>query len=208
MLYDMAKKISFKLNASQNAVQLLIVMAGVFLGMLLTEWNASRKSSNKVEAVIKQIKVEILANKKMLESSIEHKRPFWQSMDSLEDTLTNELKKEYFYDKPFNERLPGWKGMGGGRLNDSMYETAKFSNVIPEMDIELVKELSSVYNTQRIYNNLWETFLNRFYKMNDKTTYAEMLRLLWLLRQELGGYELKLLNEYNNVLEKLEDEND
>lgn len=202
------KKASFKFKLSQNLSQLLIVIAGVFLGMLLTEWNLSRKTSNKVDIAINQIKIELVNNQKILEDGINHKRPFFFSLDSLEQNMSEEVKRELFFEEPFRERFPQWKGIGGGRLDDSMYETAKFSDVIPEMDIELVREIAKVYNTQRIYNGLRETLINRFLEMNSSTTYADALRLMQQIRQELGSYEFKLQEEYKIALEKLDNQDD
>ncbi len=208
-MISMARKIKFKkLKISQNLAQLIIVMAGVFLGMLLTEWNTSRKSSRKKEVVIEQIQIELISNQKILESSIEHKKPFFESLDSLERSVSDELGDELFFNRPFLERFPGWQGVGGGLLDNSMYETAKYSDVIPEMDIELVREISKVYNTQNIYNGLRESFINQFFMMNSTTTYDDALRLIRQIGQELGGYEWKLQQEYKVVLEKLENRND
>jgi hypothetical protein len=193
-----------KLRISQNFAQMLIVMFGVFLGMLLTELNANRKTSNKIEIITEQIKLEISANKELLEASIKRKNPFWKSLDTLNSSFPEDIYKEYFFDSPFRSRLPGWNGLGGGRLDDSMYETAKFSNIIPEMDFELVKELSRAYNTQQVYNDLRDSFTNQFYAINSSTTYNDVLRLMWQIRQELGGYESLLLEQYEIALEKLE----
>ncbi|MEQ8927086.1 MAG: hypothetical protein RLO81_14800 [Fulvivirga sp.] len=202
------KKKSFKLKMSQNLAQLLIVMAGVFLGMLLTEWNTSRKTSARVEAAIEQIRIEISANQKMIERSIAHKRPFFDSLDSLEKSVSEELGKEPVYDRPFLERFPGWKGIGGIRADNSMYETAKFSDVIPEMNIELVQVIAKVYNTQNDYNRLRQTLMNRFLEMNSSSTYKDAFRIMWQIGEELGAYELKLQEEYKIALDKLEDYND
>ncbi|QSE96876.1 hypothetical protein [Fulvivirga lutea] len=202
------KKKSFKLKISQNLAQLLIVMAGVFLGMLLTEWNTTRKTSNKIEIITEQIRLEILSNKALLESSIQRKNPFWKSLDTLNKAFSEEVYQEPFHANSFENRLPGWKGTGGGRLDDSMYETAKFSNVIPEMDFELVKVLSKAYNTQQLYNDLSEYFINQFYAINSNTTYADVLRLMWRIRQDLGGYELELLEQYELALQILDEKND
>ena len=198
------KKTSFSFKLSQNLVQLLIVMAGVFLGMLLTEWNLGRKTSNKVGTALKQIRIEILANQKMLDAGIMHKKPFFSSLDSLESSLTLEMANEPLFDKPLIYRFPGWKGIGSLRADDSMYQTAMFSNVFPEMDIELVRELALLYNTQNEYNKIRETLMGRFLQMDSSTTYGDALRLMWQIAEELGAYELMLQDKYKVILDKLE----
>lgn len=197
-----------KLKLSEGFVQLLIVIAGVFIGMLLTEWNANRKLSNKIDTVLDQIKIEIKDNKALLESSIEYKRPFFIKYDSLIKELNEELRNEPLYARPFHERLPGWRGIGGGRLDNAMFETAKFSDVLPEVDIELVKSVSKVYNHQDVYNKLRESFINQYIQLNSASTYNDALFLMGGIRQELGGYEVILLKEYDLILNKLESRND
>lgn len=203
-------KIAFlkKLKFSEGFVQLLIVVAGVFLGMLLTEWNANRKLSNKIETILDQIKIEISDNKVLLNSSIEYKKPFFSKYDSLIETIDEDLRNEPLYARSFQERLPGWRGIGGGRLDNAMFETAKFSDVLPEVDIELVKAISKVYNNQEVYNKLRESFINQYFRLNSGSSYSDALFLMNGIRQELGGYEIMLLKEYDLLLKKLEERND
>ena len=195
-----------KLKLRDSFFQLFIVVLGVFLGMWANDWNNNRNLKKHRKEVLKSIHKEIENNLKVIEQADEHKIPFFQSLDSLYEQLDDSTTLEKFYDRPFHERLPNWRGVGGGALSSAMFETAKYSNVLSGMDIKLLEQLSKIYSIQEIGNTIRNTFIDGFYSIDSETKYIDVLRLMDRIRQELGGYEYILMNEYKKGLELIEEE--
>lgn len=190
----------FNSRSLEYIIQLLIVMVGVFLGMLVSDWKATQNLNKSRNQILLSIKSEIESNREIIIKSDEKLSPFFTSLDSIRQYHTPALVAEFFYDRPFNERLPNWTGIGGQKLSGAMFETAKYSNVIPGMDVKLLEQLAKIYNLQEDANELRATFLDQFLAIDSETKYSDVLRLVSRIRQELGGINYILLNEYNQVL--------
>ena len=203
-LLGMLKKV-FNSKAADYFVQLLIVMIGVFLGMLVTEWRADSKTEKDRKTILKSIRVEISSNKQLIEASFDKLGSFTKSLDSLNRVLTKERLAENFYDRPFQERLPNWKGVGGEVYSSSMFETAKYSNVLPGMNVDLLEQLSSTYSMQHLTNELKSELLNKFLAINSTTPYSDVLRLMNRIKQELGGVQYLLDQEYDKCLQLIDE---
>ena len=182
--------------------QLIIVMVGVFLGMLVSDWNAERKLNKNRKAILVSIKKELEANKVILEDNLNKMKPFYSVMDSLyrEGRINDELTNELFYARPFDERLPNWKGFGSDNLSNAMFEAAKYSNVIPGMDIELLEKLSAAYSLQELDESMNKTFLDLFLNMDSAIKYRDVLGITDRIRQELNSMRAKLILEYEESI--------
>jgi len=192
-----------KLKVSEYLIQLILVVLGVFLGILASEWNAAKNLENNQKEVLKNIKIEIESNLKIVTSAQQNRTKFNKSLDSLYPLLTDDLLKENLFDRNFSERFPNWRGIGDGQVSNAMFEMAKFSNMLSSMDIDIVSQLSKTYAVQEALNNTRDTFLKKFFDFDSDAKYTDALRLMWSIRQELGSYENKLVNEYSKALEML-----
>lgn len=195
-----------KSKISEYFIQFLIVVIGVFLGMLVTDWNADRKMSKNRTVLLNSLKTEIEDNKKSLEGNWSNRRAFFKSLDSLGNDITRDQKRERFFDKPWSERLPNWKGFGSGKLNNSMFESAKYGNILAGMNIDLLQQLSKTYNIQHNTVSLRNTMMGKFFDIDTNTEYGDVLLLMYRVRQELGGSEYILNQEYEHCI-KMIDEN-
>ena len=192
-----------KSKISEYFIQLILVVAGVFFGILASDWNASKNLEKSQEEILINLKEEISANLKMVKQAESNRKQFYKSLDSLDKVLTKKEEDELFFDKDFQERLPNWRGIGGGQLSNAMFEMAKYSNILSTLELDKVKQLAKTYNFQNTHNKTRATFLENFYKINSKSTYRDVLRQMWAIRQELGGYEFVLQKEYTKTLEML-----
>ena len=192
-----------KTNLSEYIIQICIVIIGVFLGMLVTEWNSQRTiEDNKYRALL-SIKAEIESNLANLKRLDEKRISFYRALDSLSKIVQPNDRKELFNRKSFQERLPNWTGLGVMSLNSSMFEAAKYGNVLSSIDLNILQQLSQVYQSQGSRDELMKVFLNKFTDINDKTTYDEVLNLVWRIREELWGSEYYLIQNYEKTLQLL-----
>ena len=193
-----------KSKVIEYLMQLILVIVGVFLGILASEWNASKALKNDQKEILKNIKLEIESNTKIIKAAQDNRKKFNRSLDSLSPLLTDELKKEPLFQRDFEARFPNWRGVGDGQFSSAMFEVAKYSNLLSTMDIEIASQLARTYTTQENLKKTRDTFLNKFFDMDSQTTYRDALRIMWFIRQELGGLENSLLSEYSKTLELLE----
>ncbi len=197
------KKSQFK----EYIIQILIVIIGVFLGMLASDWNSNKNLKKNRKAILNSIKNELNSNMENLESLEKSRKSFYVSHDSLSNILTEEILNERFFDAPFMQRLPNWKGLGNTSLEDAMFDAAKFSNIFIGMDIELLENLSKIYLRQKSMVSTHETLLDRFYNIDSNTKYKEVNRLIWQVRQELWGNQILLAKEYKKTIDLIEKKN-
>ena len=180
--------------------ELLIIMVGVFLGMLITDWNAQRKLNTNRNEVLKSISRELQSNKEQIQNMLESRSRFSKSYDSLMVQLTSDDMDEAFMAKPFNERLPNWRGIGDYSPDQSMFDAAKYSNVLIGMDISVLEHLTKIYRKQESLQPLQVTFLDKFFQINYETRYGEVDRMIGQLRQELWGNQYLLIRQYDDVI--------
>lgn len=192
-----------KSKVSEYLIQLFLVVLGVFLGILASEWKSAKDLENNRKEVLKNIKIEIESNLKIVKSAHQNRVKFNKSLDSLYPLLTKEILKENLFDRTFNERFPNWKGIGDGQVSKAMFEMAKFSNMLSSMDIDIASQLSKTYAVQEALNKTRDTFLKKFFDFDSNAKYSDALRLMWSIRQELGSFEIRLIDEYNKALDLL-----
>lgn len=192
-----------KSKVSEYFIQLVLVVLGVFLGILASEWKAAKNLENNQKEVLKNIKLEIESNLQIVTSAQQNRIKFNKSLDSLSPLLSEDILKENLFDRNFNERFPNWRGIGDGEVSNAMFEMAKFSNMLSSMDIDVVSQLSKTYAVQDALNKTRDTFLKKFFDFDSEAKYADALRLMWSIRQELGSYESKLIDEYSKTLKLL-----
>lgn len=193
-----------KIKFGEYFIQLLLVIVGVFLGMLASDWNSNKKQEENKKEVLSNIKSEITANKLIIESALKNKNQFYKSFDSIQPLLTAAELNEPLFQKKFEERFPNWNGVGGEDLPNAMFEMAKFSNLLSSMDIDVTSQLSKIYNLQNSYNDFRKMLLSNFFDFNSQTTYKDAMRFMWSVRQELGSHEVQLKKEYEKALQLLD----
>lgn len=190
------------IRSREYLAQLIIVMLGVFLGILASEWNSDRKLKKHRQDVLLSIRREIELNKEVLQTNLGKMQPFYTAMDSLfrNGLITEDLQAERFQDRPFYERLPNWQGMGADQLSSAMFEAAKFSNVLPGMQIPLLEQLSRTYSKQQFVIEVNATFLNQFLNFDSGLSYGDVLGLIDRIRQELNSSRNLLIIEYDKAI--------
>lgn len=192
-----------KSKVGEYFIQLMLVVVGVFLGLLASDWSNSKQLKNNQDEVLQNIKLEIESNIAIVERAQKNRQRFNKSLDSIYPLLTKDVLNELLFDKNFGERFPNWRGVGNGQLSNAMFEMAKYSNLLSGMDIQVASQLSKTYAVQEGHDKARETFLNKFFDFNSKTTYNDAMRIMFAVRQELSSFENVLIKEYKKTLELL-----
>ncbi len=194
-----------KSRVGEYLVELIIVLLGVWLGMLLSEWSSNERLKRDRKEALHGIKKELEINLRDARRLHETRKSFLRAFDSLRKDLTEEVMAENFFDRPMLERLPDWKGIGDYNPRHSMFDAAKSGNVLIGMDLELLEEISQVYNDQNDIYSIRNLYLEKFLNFDSETKYREAVVLIAQVRQDLWGTQMMMIGEYEETIEMIEE---
>lgn len=173
-------------------IQIIIVIFGVFLGMLLTEWNADRKEENQRNAVLNQILNEIIDHKTKLDVNIPYHEVLTATTDSILRARTISDLKTPFLENGGWQGIPGWQGIKLFQLHTSGFESAKLSNTLSGMKGERLEAITTYYESVELYNNYVEKVTERIFNINVSTPTIDVLILIQILKGDILGMEKSL----------------
>ncbi|MEM9849604.1 MAG: hypothetical protein AAF847_17075, partial [Bacteroidota bacterium] len=152
-------------------IELLLVVVGVFLGIYVSEIRGDEQTRKQKAQSISYITEEVINNKSKLERSIKYHRSIKTEIDSIAQLLTEEDMFEHYIGNDIfrHNEIKGWKGIGVNYLESTAFEAAKISGIITEYDIEIVKEISTIYNYQAEYLEFGNSILKRMINMNSSS---------------------------------------
>lgn len=187
-------------------LQLIMVILGVFLGMMASEWSSNRNLEKDKESLLLGLKNEIQNNLDYLKSRKENDiMPFFNALDSLTKHLKKhpEVLNEKFKSKSFNERIPKFPGLIT-QVENSMFEATKFSNMLSHFDIALLQQLSKTYSLQYNIQETRNTFLQKLIEIDSQTIYDDVVDLMWEIMQSYFGAQYKLIEEYEKSIQLID----
>lgn len=155
-----------KKNIIKYLIEFLIVAFGVFLGSYANERQNEKKSRRNKEKAIEIIISELENNNAKLENAIEYHRLFKVYFDSIVSTIPKETYKElYFESGKFRySKAKEWKGFGFANFESTAFETAKMSGTLQNMDIQILQEISYIYNQIKYLEDLDKKISERMYE--------------------------------------------
>lgn len=170
-------------------VQIIIVIFGVFLGMMLNEWNSERKASKEQDFALEQILKEIEEHGNWLEKAIPYHNTITQVADSIVRNSDNSILMRPFLINGGWRQIPQWKGTQIFPLHASAYESAKISNVLANIDSELLGQISAYYETINLYNRFCHHITETVFNTTSNTKFIDAIFILLVLKEDLMGYE-------------------
>lgn len=188
-------------------LQLIMVILGVFIGMMASNWNDDRILDNDRKSLLIALKSELHDNLLYLKERKEKDiKPFFKSLDSISKVLEkdSEILKESFKADRFLNRIPNWPGLGKAKFEDAMFQATKFSNMLSNLEIDLLKQITKAYNLQYNIEDLRKTFNQRYVYIDSETTYKDVHDLMWDIMQDYFGSQYKLISIYEDTIEKID----
>ena len=188
-------------------LQFVMVVIGVFLGMMASEWSKSRSLESDTLNVIKGLRNEIQTNLDYLSNRKEKDLiPFFDALDSLSNALENQpmVLNEKFKEKSFQERIPMFPGLGRPQLDNSMFETTKYSNLLTHFDIELLEQLTKTYNLQYNIDATQKVLVQNLLNIDSNTVYRDVVDMMWDIMQDYFGAQYNLIRQYEKTLELID----
>ncbi|NMM47692.1 hypothetical protein [Marinigracilibium pacificum] len=180
---------SFKRNIFRYIIEFIIVAFGVFLGTYLNDMESKKQEIANQEKALKNIITELENNQQNLQKTINYHELIKVNFDSLLKTIPEDvLSKNYFENKSFKfVYIKDWVGNGFTEFEDTAFEVSKMSGTLQNMDIELIQEISKVYNKINSQSEFQSSINNRMTSLNSQsTTYDVIGNIIILTRDNLG----------------------
>ncbi len=186
----------FLLNRSEiikYLVELLIVMVGVFLGMLASQWNENRNQDNLMKESLANITSELQINENFLQNSIEYHKKISGIIDSIwRRNDRKNLYKSFLEGRGFNQ-IPNWNGIGMNVMQSSSYESAIINKAFVNMKPFLLESISKTYYNFSTYNSLKDRIANRLFSIDSGTKNIDVLLTITIIKDEVFNNEKYLL---------------
>jgi hypothetical protein len=187
----------------KNILQLVLIMAGVFLGIVAGNWNEQGKSRKLTRLTVENLIKEMEGNRIQLKESVVYHFKLAHITDSLMTNLKKDQRYRSFYSSVGFYKIKGYTGPGIAQLETSVFETAKISNVFINIPIDLLEKIFRTYSYQEKYDEISKILLSRIATITWDTKTIDVYITLELIKGELSTVENKLMKEYEMTLEQL-----
>ena len=127
-----------------NILQLVLIMAGVFLGIVAGNWNEQGKSKKLTRVTIYNLIKEMEGNKIRLTASVAYHEKLANITDSLMRSLKADQVSRSFHSSVGFPKIKGWTGPGMAQLENSVFETAKIGNAFTNIPLICWKKSSEL----------------------------------------------------------------
>lgn len=185
-------------------IQVVIVVFGVFLGMMLNEWNSDRKANNDQKFALRQILKEVQEHEKKLSLVIPYHKTITQVVDSMRTNTDERILTKPFLTNGSWSQIPKWKGTKVFPLHTSAYETAKFSNIFANMDGKLLGHISAYYENIELYNEYGNHLTSKIFNTSAETKLIDILFVVSVIRRDLLGHEGQISRSSKELMSKIE----
>jgi hypothetical protein len=187
----------------KDILQLILIILGVFLGIVAGNMNEHSKSKRLTHTTIDNLIKEIEGNNIRLCEEIAYHKILGEITDSLMSNLRKENRTKSFISTGGFSSIHGYKGPGLAKLESSVFETAKFSNVFSNIPLELLEKIFRTYTFQNEYNEWSGRIMGRLMDINWDTKTIDAYITLEMIKGEFSYKEKKLMEEYTSTLELL-----
>jgi hypothetical protein len=197
-------KKSFKNYLAEGFLIVFSVLFALFISGVSDDFKVKKQK----RIAIENIKMELNQNAKVLKIwQKDHKiidRHISELINGKKDSLLAALKKKKYLDFGL---ITDSRSLINSILTDTAWETAKTTNIIAELDFELIEELTRTYTLQNIVVEKTLGGITDFYFSADTHDLSNLDRTLLqfnLRFNELVGQEKILEYSYTKTLKSLE----
>ena len=197
-----------KINKSEvgkYSIELIIVMAGVFLGILVSNWNLDNKTNRQIDRTLDYIINELQSNADNLYSTIVYHEDLKAGYDRVKEKFTEKvLSTSYITNNTFTlDSIPSWHGPNISQLENSIYESAKIAGIFQELDIKTIQLISNAYTKIENYSVIRERIIDKFLSMDSRVKTSDVIGIIETLNNDVLPFEKQLKSQLEQTIEKL-----
>ena len=169
--------------------EFLSITFAVFLGLMLNTWKDSHNNAVLAKKSTKNIKTEILKNKEQISELLLSHQAHLMTVDSLLLELETPIK--------VSNRIVNLKFK---LISSTSWETAKITQAVAYMNLDLVTEVSGIYEYQEYYDNLIRAYSQERMTSVPETNDKLSLEKIKLFVSSIVDMEKNLILYYNDFL--------
>ncbi len=181
-------------------LEVFFIVLGVMVALAGNEWREQRALDKRTNAALENIRLEILRN----QQTVQLRQPYHQAMrDSIHANYRN------LRDVSFENIDVASIGMARGLFFESLYntawQTALTSQILPNVDLETLTLLATIYQTQDGLKEVENQFFSILFSPEnmEKGKAYHALRLSEPFINGVVTYEGELLSIYDTALRRL-----
>ena len=193
-------------NILKYFIEFLIVAFGVFLGIYASERQNQKKSNKTEEKAIANIIRELEQNKNSLQNSIEYHKLIKLGLDSVLKTFPRETYFEPYFKNQENFRfqnINGWKGNGFSEFENTAFEVSQMSGTLQNMDIDLIQDISKVYNKIKVMSDFHKVINGRMANLNSESKTIDVIGDISIISGDNLNMEKSLLKELDQAINRI-----
>jgi hypothetical protein len=189
-----------KTEIIKYGIELFIVMIGVFLGMLASEWNTNRSQELLLQTSLSNISLELETNENYLKNSLRYHEKINEILDSIWKIIDKAKLYKNFMEVHGFSQIPNWKGIGMRTMQNSSYESAIIGKAFVNMNPTILEKISKIYSDFSTYNSTKEKITDKIININSETKLIDVLLTIEIMRSDIMNYEKYLKDECEKTL--------
>jgi len=184
--------------------QLSLVVLGILIALQVENWNESGKQAARRQVLLTKIRAELTSNRDRIQQKLPARTAFLKQLQQCSETWTEQDRRGLYLDLPEAERMPAWPGMAPIRLDLAVFETAKATGLLADLDPTLFAQLSRTYGEMATINQISRGMLNQLFEIGYDTRTGDALRLFWRIQEEFFGAQELLLPKLATLVRSID----
>lgn len=183
--------------------QFIPVVLGVYIGIVASNWNENRVKKAEQDEFLKNLTLEIQANKSKLEESAAYRELIFLSGEKRRKELEPNVLTAGFWSAGGWNIVPGWEGLKIPTLENSVHQSGIMTNALSGLDFKLINTIARSYNHQEEYKvYAQKLILDNLTQLEGQVKTIEVLNKLGVWH-DVMNMEQDLLKQYDQTLEEL-----
>ena len=177
------------------------------LGIYASERQNQKKSNKTEEKAIANIIRELEQNKNSLQNSIEYHKLIKLGLDSVLKTFPRETYFEPYFKNQENfkfQNINGWKGNGFSEFENTAFEVSQMSGTLQNMDIDLIQDISKVYNKIKVMSDFHKVINGRMANLNSESKTIDVIGDISIISGDNLNMEKSLLKELEQAIDGIQ----
>ena len=173
-------------------LDLIPVAIGVYVGLLVSNWNENKKTDQITQNTIERVKREIGLNQNNITDAVTY-----HSM------IRDCIKKLDYVNLPNDPRaFSFWRGINMPRLYNSAFETIKQTGVANNINPNILEQLNKLYTYQDSYNDFSKTASQSLYNIDftKEDASRRMLTFISMSMSDIYYFEESLQTQFKHTL--------
>ncbi len=156
--------------------ELVLVAAGVYLGIVASNWNEERREAARQRDFLQTLSLEIDANERKLQNNLAYRKQIITAGRRLRTTLHKDTLQAHFWSVGGFRLLREWRGTAITPLENAVYQSGLISNALSGLDFSTINAIAQVYTQHEAYEDWMRRLIaDKFVAREDNVTTRQVL---------------------------------